>query len=305
MTNDRTTSKQISPNLPDSGLGDDLRSFLGDPSSTSTKPRTRNLRATFRPVPTGFPGTRAFSPRRADRGEAGAARPAARSRLDRAPAAAARADNPARRRAALQPAERPSPTSQQPAQPADAGSGGGRVRGRVGRKPDQAVAAGGVPGRGKAAKDKPVKASGADDADALDSTQLADKSAPKYVPTETERARATNLFREIGERFNQNRKKSKASAYAAYRHDLMANLDTLIMGGAIDLKEVTTVVTNLEQYTKETEAESTETPATILGRWLRMEPGEVAELEKGAIVEEEVVEEEVEDEEIVEEEPVE
>jgi len=162
-----------------------------------------------------------------------------------------------------------------------------------------------VPGRGKAAKDKPVKASGADDADALDSTQLADKSAPKYVPTETERARATNLFREIGERFNQNRKKSKASAYAAYRHDLMANLDTLIMGGAIDLKEVTTVVTNLEQYTKETEAESTETPATILGRWLRMEPGEVAELEKGAIVEEEVVEEEVEDEEIVEEEPVE
>ena len=48
-------------------------------------------------------------------------------------------------------------------------------------------------------------------------------------------------------------------------------MDTLIMGGAIDLKEVTTVITGLEQYTKDTEAESTETPATILGRWLRMD----------------------------------
>ncbi len=68
----------------------------------------------------------------------------------------------------------------------------------------------------------------------------------------------------------------------------MDNMDTLIMGGAIDLKEVTTVITGLEQYTKETEAESTETPATILGRWLRMEPGEVGELEaRGPVGEEE------------------
>jgi hypothetical protein len=61
----------------------------------------------------------------------------------------------------------------------------------------------------------------------------------------------------------------------------MANLDTLIMGGAIDLKEATTIITNLEQYTKETEAESTETPATILGRWLRMDAAEVAGLSVG------------------------
>jgi len=59
----------------------------------------------------------------------------------------------------------------------------------------------------------------------------------------------------------------------------MANLDTLVMGGALDLKDATTIITNLEQYTKETEAESTETPATVLGRWLRMEPGEIGELE--------------------------
>jgi hypothetical protein len=58
----------------------------------------------------------------------------------------------------------------------------------------------------------------------------------------------------------------------------MDNMDVLIMGGAIDLKEVTSVITGLEQYTKETEAESTETPATILGRWLRMDAAEIASL---------------------------
>jgi hypothetical protein len=109
------------------------------------------------------------------------------------------------------------------------------------------------------------------------------------VPTETERADARRLFREIGERFNDNRKKSKTAAYSGYRHDLMANLDTLVMGGALDLKDATTIITNLEQYTKETEAESTETPATVLGRWLRMSAEEVAGLE--VPVEEEVEEE--------------
>jgi hypothetical protein len=58
------------------------------------------------------------------------------------------------------------------------------------------------------------------------------------------------------------------------------------MGGALDLKDATTIITNLEQYTKETEAESTETPATILGRWLRMDASEIAGLE--VPVEEEV-----------------
>jgi hypothetical protein len=76
----------------------------------------------------------------------------------------------------------------------------------------------------------------------------------------------------------------------------MDNLDTLVMGGAIDLKEATSIITNLEQYTKETEAESTETPATILGRWLRMDAAEIAGLSVG------VVEETVKDEENVEDE---
>jgi hypothetical protein len=121
------------------------------------------------------------------------------------------------------------------------------------------------------------------------------KTQPKLIPTENERASATRLFREIGQRFNENRKKSKTAAYAGFRHDLMDNLDTLVMGGAIDLKEATSIITNLEQYTKETEAESTETPATILGRWLRMDAAEIAGLSAGVV--EEPVEEVVEDEE--------
>jgi len=112
-------------------------------------------------------------------------------------------------------------------------------------------------------------------------------SAPKYTPTESERADARRLFRAIGKTFNENRKKSRPAAYAQYRHDLMENMDTLIMGGAIDLKEITTVITNLEQLTRETEAESTETPATILGRWLRMD---ASELEGLSVVVEKAVE---------------
>lgn len=69
------------------------------------------------------------------------------------------------------------------------------------------------------------------------------------------------------------------------------------MGGAVELKELTALITNLEQYTKETEAESTETPATVLGRWLRMSPAEIAELEARRPAAEEEPEEEEGDEE--------
>ena len=84
----------------------------------------------------------------------------------------------------------------------------------------------------------------------------------------------------------------------------MANLDTLVMGGALDLKDATTIITNLEQFTKETEAESTETPATVLGRWLRMDANEVAGLEVGVAestdANYQLVEEDEEDEEELE-----
>lgn len=131
-----------------------------------------------------------------------------------------------------------------------------------------------------------------------DSENPSTAPSPRLVPTESERQDARRLFREIGQRFNENRKKSKTAAYAGFRHDLMDNLDTLVMGGAIDLKEATTIITNLEQYTRETEQESTETPATILGKWLRMGPEEMAQLEASAVPAAEEVAEEATEEDI-------
>lgn len=287
MTHDRTTPKSTHPDVPDSGLSDDLRSFLTN-SAPVKQPRTRNLRATFRSAPgdsTGFPGTKAFAAYRPDRRAAGASVAPARAGEHHAPAAPAGADNPAGRRAAVLEA-RGSTAADQSAQPAAASPGGGRVRGRRGAGKEESAPAGKATRRAVALPREIGKLVPKEET----------KAPPKIIPTETERNDARRLFREIGERFNQNRKKSKTAAYAAYRHDLMANLDTLIMGGALDLKEATTIITNLEQYTRETEAESTETPATILGRWLRMDAAELAELET------KVVKESVEDEENSEEE---
>lgn len=290
MTNDHSAPERTHTDLPDGSFSDDLRSFLGQPAD-EPKPatRTRNLRTSFRAVPA------AFAPRPVDGRPAGATLEPARPGPDRAPAAPARAKFFKGWRAPVQQAGAGASTDK-PVQPADASPAGGRVRGwGRGRsatnsaavtEPGPAAAGrprGRPPGSGKKAKQ--AAASDAKPDLPKDIAKLVGKvepSAPRaIIPTESERSSATRLFRQIGETFNTNRKKSKTAAYAAFRHDLMANLDTLIMGGAIDLKEATTIITNLEQYTKETEAESTETPATILGRWLRMDAAEVAGLSVG------------------------
>ena len=298
MTNDRTKPERAHIDLPDGSLSDDLRSFLGDaPSESKPVPRTRQLRTSFRAVPT-------FPAHSSDGRPAGGSLESASPGTDGAPAPPARAKHFKGWRTPVLETRAASPAADKSVQPADASTTGGRVRGRgrgrsatnsaavAAAEPGPAGRRGRPPGSGKKAKQ-------AEASSKLPAAiqKLVPKSetrdAPRViVPTETERSSATRLFREIGETFNKNRKKSKTAAYAAFRHDLMANLDTLIMGGAIDLKEATTIITNLEQYTKETEAESTETPATILGRWLRMDAAEVAGLSV------ETVEEAVEDEEI-------
>ena len=281
----------------------------------------RNLLPTFRIVPgdqasagpgpdralassdPGFPGTRAFSlsARRPDPRAPGPALPAASVGPDRAPAAPPRSDDPAGRGAAVQPTG-PAAASVGPVVAAAEGGAGGRVRGR--RAGSKAAAT----GSGARTEKKPTGSR----ADTVVLPAAIAKLVPKdinvaastpprvLVPTESERADARRLFREIGERFNANRKKSKTAAYAGYRHDLMANLDTLVMGGALDLKDATTIITNLEQFTKETEAESTETPATVLGRWLRMDASEIAGLEAEVVAEPMVANEADEDEALVE-----
>jgi hypothetical protein len=271
------------------GNGGDPVAADGKPATT---PRTRQLRTSFR--------TAAFESRPLDGRPVGGSLEPASPGPDGAPATAARAKHFKGWRTSLQQTGG-SPSTDKPVQPADASAAGGRVRGRGAAEPGPAAegdrtTASSAGRRGRPKKDqtqaipklpkaiaKLIPRNGGDVASVA--------SLSKLVPTETERSSATRLFREIGETFNKNRKKSKTAAYAAFRHDLMANLDTLIMGGAIDLKEATTIITNLEQYTKETEAESTETPATILGRWLRMDAVEVVGLSV------ETVEEVVEDEE--------
>jgi hypothetical protein len=286
---DRATEQSLIDFLFESGSGGTGKDVDGNsrsPVAIDGKSDRRKLRATFRPIPLstafpdgdkGFPGTKSFTPRRSDRGKAGATVQPAAAGDDRAPAGAPSPDNPARRGAAVLEAGPAVAAAVGPAVPAAEGGAGGRVRGRP-------------PGRKGTGKQD--EAAGLPKAIAKLIPPTDNAAAPRVlVPTESERQDARRLFREIGERFNVNRKRSKTAAYAAYRHDLMANLDTLIMGGAIDLKEVTTVITNLEQYTKETEAESTETPATILGKWLRMDAAEVAGLEVAAVEEEESGEE--------------
>jgi hypothetical protein len=322
IQDDRTSQQHSDADLSDGGLGDDLRDFLAELGDDNKQPaakpaRQRNLLPTFRVIPgdqasggpgpdrsfvdPGFPGTKAFArhaplasalaPHRSDPGAAGSDREPARGGDDHAPASAPRTDDLAGRGAAVQPARADSPTANRPAQPQAEGGAGGRLRGRR-TGGSQAVGAGGPQAVGTRAKaGKPAAAGPVALPKAIEKLLPKEAVEPKaaaprvIVPTESERSNATRLFRQIGKTFNENRKKSKTAAYAAYRHDLMENLDTLIMGGAIDLKEVTTVITNLEQYTKETEAESTETPATILGRWLRMSVEEAAGLEVAAVEE--------------------
>ena len=307
---DRAAQQQTNSDVSDSGLGDDLRDFLKSP--VPAERGKRNLLSTFRPVPgtgsiyesdpllsaavdPGFPGTKAFSAHRPDRREAGGAVQSAAAGADAAPAPAARANNLKGWRAAIQQTGRDA-GAERPAQPAAASPTGGGIRRRPGRPP----------GSGKKKEESTAAGLPKDIQKLVPKDAQVPAPSPRLVPTESERSDARRLFREIGETFNNNRKLSKTKAYAAFRHDLMANLDTLIMGGAIDLKEATTIITNLEQYTKETEAESTETPATILGRWLRMDAAEVAGLE---VAEKTIdandqleVEESVESEEIVDEE---
>ena len=340
IQDDRATRPQVDSDFPDSGLGDDLRSFLAsdvqpgrvvlaggsviDDRVERGTGRQRNLLATFRAVPgdraatSGFPGTRTFAPgrvslapHRSDPGAAGSTVQPAGSGDVGQPTPAPGSNDLEGWRAAIQQAGADS-RAIGPAVAAAESADGGRLRGwgsegartaadsasRSRTANDTVVRTpSGAKGAGRGAAKKPAKAGPALPKDiAKLIPKDAGAAAPRViVPTPTERATAASLFREIGDRFNTNRKKSKTAAYAGYRHDLMANLDTLVMGGALDLKDATTIITNLEQYTKETEAESTETPATILGRWLRMSAEEVAGLEAP-------VEEVVEDEEKVEEE---
>jgi len=292
VTDDRATRQFLDDFFSESGSGGGVQGLPGNTDSpgegSSKPPRTRQLRATFREPTTGFPGANTFSARSSHAGAPGATlQPAAERSVDSS-TNSKRSDDSQGRGAAVLAAGGDS-GAVGAAEPEAEGTGGGGLRGWSGAAARTAAAKSGrSPGR---PSKNPIETKPVLPAAIQKLVPKSDTPSPsKLIPTESERATASRLFREIGQRFNENRKKSKTAAYAGFRHDLMDNLDTLVMGGAIDLKEATSIITNLEQYTKETEAESTETPATILGRWLRMDAAEVAGLEVVAV--EEVVDDE-------------
>jgi len=98
--------------------------------------------------------------------------------------------------------------------------------------------------------------------------------------TAIERERAVAMFRKIGQQFNENRKKSKSSAYEQYQHDLMENASELVMGGAITLKELTAICTDLETYMRDTTGDQSKTQADLLAEWLRVPVEEIEVLAK-------------------------
>ena len=311
--NDRAARQSIADFLSEPGGSSDVRESIGTSVQDEKPKRTRQLRPTFREPTTGFPGTKSFAPHSLDGRPPGATEPAARVGPDSAPAPAARSKHFAGWRPAVLEARGNTPVNGADEPADERGIRGWRAvsgertstaadertsdpRGANSARTSAATvtAAADQPAAKRPGRPKKDKVAPGPKLPAAIAKLVPKSDAPsisKLTPTENERASATRLFREIGQRFNDNRKKSKTAAYAGFRHDLMDNLDTLVMGGAIDLKEATSIITNLEQYTKETEAESTETPATILGRWLRMDASEVAGLEVAAV--EELVEESI------------
>jgi DNA topoisomerase VI subunit B len=87
------------------------------------------------------------------------------------------------------------------------------------------------------------------------------------VASPAERQTARDLLSEIGKRFAENRKKSKSKAFESYQQDLANNSGTLVMGGAVTLKELTVLLMDLEAYMKSTVREG-ETAATRLQKFL-------------------------------------
>jgi hypothetical protein len=93
--------------------------------------------------------------------------------------------------------------------------------------------------------------------------------------SEEDRQHAREMFHEIGATFNRNREKSKASAYEQYQRDLMAHSEELVMGEAISLKELTSIVTDLEQYMRDNTSDQGKSQAQLLAEWLTVPMKEI------------------------------
>lgn len=100
----------------------------------------------------------------------------------------------------------------------------------------------------------------------IDDNRLSSGDRPQPLSPEVQR-QARDVLREIGLRFSENRKKAKSGAFEQYQRDLAENMDLLVMGGAMSLKEISQTLMQLEEYRKQT-SEQGKTQATMLGEWL-------------------------------------
>ena len=93
---------------------------------------------------------------------------------------------------------------------------------------------------------------------------------PSTSPTQIapeDRERARTILDQIGLKFSENRKKGKSTAWEEYQRDLAINMNHLIIGGVMNLREITQSLMQIEEYRKQT-SEHGKTPATLLAEWL-------------------------------------
>lgn len=65
----------------------------------------------------------------------------------------------------------------------------------------------------------------------------------------------------------------------------MDNLDTFVLGGVIQLKEITSTITDLEVFMRSNTGETGKSQAQLLAEWLQVDPTEILSI--GATISEE------------------
>lgn len=143
--------------------------------------------------------------------------------------------------------------------------------------PDPDIASSQVPARGRGPRQNRARAGsgknpspGASNRTAkvqggIDAVQEPKETTQAVDPEDRDRAR--DLLEEIGARFAENRKKGKSTAYEEYQRDLAVNMNYLVLGGVMNLKEISQTLMQIEEYRKQS-SETGKTQATLLGEWL-------------------------------------
>lgn len=82
-----------------------------------------------------------------------------------------------------------------------------------------------------------------------------------------DRQKARTILAEIGDRFADNRKKGRSNAYETYQEDIARNLNYLIAGGLMSMKEASELFMKLEDFRRQ--STQGRTPVEALAEFLR------------------------------------